>query len=88
MGAKYASATGRAERVGKGVRPSILLIPNSQLTHLVTDAPGTRTEPSAARALRAMATQLCVHGRAPAADRQRVNFHAGVGAGHGVVYTA
>ena len=50
MRAEYASATGRAERSGEGLgkavcpSPPILLIVNSQLTPLVTDAPGTRTE--------------------------------------------
>ena len=70
--------------------PPIALILNSQLTHLLTDAPGAKAEPPAARAPRAVAAQLHVHvrGRAPAADRQRVNLHAGARAGHAVVYAA
>jgi hypothetical protein len=49
MRAKYSSTTGRAERdgegLGKAVRaPPPVLVLSSQLTHLVTDAPGTKTE--------------------------------------------
>ena len=60
---------------GSGTSPSpIPLILNSQLTHLVTDPPSTRTEPPATRAPRAVAAQLHVRGRAPAVYRQRVNL--------------
>ena len=75
MGAKYTSATGRAERVSREmyVPLPIPLILNSQLTHFIIDAPGTKTEPPAARAPRAVTAQLHVHGRALAVVRQRVN---------------
>ena len=85
MGAKYASATGRAERGGEGLGKDVRPPPPQFLSYSIHNSrilsPGTKTEPPAARATRAMTAQLHVRGRAPAVGRQRVNFHAGAGAG-------